>query len=110
SNVLSPAAYIERIERRMAPESFPFSPAVREKIPVTVDDEMGETMMLGLRLVGEGVSDQDFRARFGLGLADQYRRKLEELTKLQLLEWNGERARLTKPGRLLGNRVFREFV
>lgn len=108
SDVLAPAAYIERMNGPV--EAFPFSPAVREKIPVTREAEMGETMMMGLRLVGEGVADADFRARFGLGLEDQYARKLNALKAKQLIEWDGERVRLTRGGRLLGNVVFREFV
>jgi len=39
-----------------------------------------------------------------------YPRELRRLKELGLLEWEGTRARLTKAGRLLGNRVFREFV
>lgn len=108
SDVLAPAAYIERMNGPA--EAFPFSPAVREKIPVTREAEMGEMMMMGLRLVGEGVADADFRARFGLGLEDQYGKKLNTLKAKQLIEWDGERVRLTRGGRLLGNVVFREFV
>ena len=33
---------------------------------------MGETMMLGLRLVQEGVADARFRARFGAGLDETF--------------------------------------
>lgn len=109
SNVLAPAAYIERIERG-GHAAFPFSPAVAQTTPVTPDDAMGETMMLGMRLVGEGVASREFASRFGVSLAGKYRRELSRLQQLQLIEWDGERARLTRAGRLLGNRVFREFV
>jgi oxygen-independent coproporphyrinogen-3 oxidase len=109
SDVLAPAAYIERIERG-GWEPFPFSPAVREKIPVTTEDAMGETMMMGMRLVGEGVSGINFESRFGVTLNEQYGKKLRQLRELKLIEWEGERVRLTRGGRLLGNRVFREFV
>jgi oxygen-independent coproporphyrinogen-3 oxidase len=109
SDVLAPAAYIERIERGGV-EPFPFSPAVREKIPVTTEDAMGETMMMGMRLVGEGVSSINFESRFGMTLNERYGKKLRQLRELKLIEWEGERVRLTRGGRLLGNRVFREFV
>lgn len=108
SDVLAPTAYIERMAG--PGDLFPFSPAVREKIPVTREDEMSETMMMGLRLVREGVADVDFRARFGVGLEDQYAKELSVLAAKQLIEWDGERVRLTRAGRLLGNIVFREFV
>lgn len=109
SNVLSPAAYIERLSNGPA-QPFPFSPAVQEKIAVTLNDAMNETMLMGLRLTQEGVTDARFRGRFGLGLADQYSAALQQLQHKNLLEWDSARARLTKPGRLLGNIVFREFV
>ncbi len=35
---------------------------------------------------------------------------LEKLTRQGLLEWAGEKLRLTQRGRLLGNRVFVEFI
>jgi oxygen-independent coproporphyrinogen-3 oxidase len=109
SNVLAPAAYIGRVERGGNTE-FPFSPALAQAIPVTREEEMGETMMLGMRLTGEGVRDDGFRERYDTGLAEKYPRELRRLKALGLIEWDADGARLTKTGRLLGNRVFREFV
>lgn len=109
SNVLAPAAYIARLEEG-GEAQFPFSPAVAETIQVTQEAAMGETMMMGMRLTYEGVRDQAFRERFGMGLGDQYPKELKRLQDLKLIEWNAEGARLMKSGRLLGNRVFREFV
>jgi len=109
SNVLAPAAYIGRIERGGNTE-FPFSPALAQAAPVTREEEMGETMMLGMRLIGEGVRDDGFRERYDTGLAEKYPRELRRLKALGLIEWDADGARLTKTGRLLGNRVFREFV
>ena len=71
--------------------------------------EMGETMMLGLRLA-EGVDDARFRARFGLGLERAFGEELRELRELGLVEWDGRVARLTARGRLLGNQAFARFV
>jgi len=71
--------------------------------------EMGETMMLGLRLA-EGVDDARFRARFSAGLATAFEKELAQLQELGLLEWNGHVTRLTTRGRLLGNQVFVRFV
>lgn len=109
SNVLAPAAYIVRLESGEA-RNFPFSPAVVETTAITPEAAMGETMMLGMRLVDEGVRAADFQARFGVGLGEKYGRSLRHLAQLRLIEWNGAGARLTPDGRLLGNRVFREFV
>jgi len=71
--------------------------------------EIGETMMLGLRLA-EGVSDEVFETRFGTSLAEVFSEELEDLQALGLLRWDGSVARLTQRGRLLGNRVFERFI
>jgi oxygen-independent coproporphyrinogen-3 oxidase len=115
SNVLAPAAYIARVDNEngaagRASRSFPFSPATVETIPVTPETAMDETMLLGLRLVREGVGEADFQARYGQGLEARYGRRLKRLMTLGLVERDAQRVRLTHGGRLLGNRVFREFV
>ncbi len=71
--------------------------------------EMGETMMMGLRL-SEGVSRERFGLRFGVGLDDAYGPVIEDLTELGLLEWRGGGLRLTPEGQLLGNEVFQRFL
>jgi coproporphyrinogen III oxidase-like Fe-S oxidoreductase len=109
SNVLAPAVYIERMGQGGKTE-FPFSPARVEATPVTRADQMGETMMLGMRLTREGMRHDRFRERFGVELKEAYSRELRRLRALGLIEWDDDGVRLTKPGRLLGNRVFREFV
>lgn len=109
SNVLSPAAYIDRMEQG-GRRPFPFSPALSQATPVAQADAMGETMMMGLRLIQEGVSNADFQARFAITLEQRYGRELKRLCERGLIEWDGNRVRLTRSGRLLGNQVFREFV
>jgi oxygen-independent coproporphyrinogen-3 oxidase len=71
--------------------------------------EMGETMMLGLRLA-EGVRADRFEGRFRESLADVFGDELAELRDLGLLTWDGLVARLTRRGRLLGNQVFARFI
>jgi len=115
SNVLAPGAYIARIDHAKdaggnSELPFPFSPALVDSIPVAPETAMDETMMLGLRLVGEGVAEADFQARYGQGFDARYARRLKRLLALGLLERVDGRLRLTHGGRLLGNRVFREFV
>jgi oxygen-independent coproporphyrinogen-3 oxidase len=72
---------------------------------------MSEFMMTGLRLTQEGVSKNEFQARFGNSMCAEYGKALDDLLKLGLIE-NGtkDRIRLTKRARLLGNRVFMRFV
>ena len=115
SNVLAPGAYIARVDASQdtldkPARSFPFSPAMVETILVTPETAMDETMMLGLRLVGEGVGEADFHSRYGQSIDARYTRRLKRLMALRLVERVENRVRLTHGGRLLGNRVFREFV
>jgi oxygen-independent coproporphyrinogen-3 oxidase len=78
-----------------------------EEIDRTV--EMGETMMLGLRLA-EGVCAERFERRFREPLVNVFGDELNALHDLGLLAWDGSAARLTRRGRLLGNRVFARFI
>lgn len=109
STVLGPKQYVERIERGR-PAEFPFSPALAEKRRVTAAEAMDETMMLGMRLVGEGVGLAEFARRHSARLEETYPRELRRLRQRGLIEITSDRVRLTPQGRLLGNRVFAEFL
>lgn len=105
----SPRGYLQRMAQA-SPPSFPFSAALEETHPVGPDIERGETMMLGMRLTGEGVGEEDFRQRFGQRMGDRYSGELKRLSELGLIERADGRVRLTRGGRLLANRVFGEFL
>jgi len=79
--------------------------------------------MTGLRLTREGVSAVEFVNRFGVQMKDTFRKEIDNLVGVGLLEWaggnslpqgtelaGGDRLRLTRRGRLLGNQVFMRFV
>jgi len=92
---------------------FPFSSGTIVRWPIDPWTEVQETMMMGLRLVDEGVSRQTFLERFGRPLEDYFGRDIDELQHKGLLEdsgADGDRLRLTRRGRLLGNQVFVHFV
>src|SRR5207249_5040076 len=63
STILNPAEYINKVS---AGESV-----IREREIIDTQTEMGEFMMLGLRL-NEGVSRSEFARRFGEPLEDRY--------------------------------------
>lgn len=116
-NIANPRAYIDKIQQSMdqtdLPLDFPRTPASIEINFTDSDTLVGEWMMMGLRLVDEGVKNSDFEQRFGTRLQDKFPLKIERLVTLGLLEWVGpgeERLRLTQMGQLLGNQVFREFI
>jgi oxygen-independent coproporphyrinogen III oxidase len=112
ADVLGISAYIERM-RDGAPQPFPATPATASLTPIDTGTDIEETMMVGLRLLEEGVSASDFQKRYGKRLADVYPQEIDRLARLGLLEWVGDMQdilRLTGKGHLLGNRVFMEFI
>jgi oxygen-independent coproporphyrinogen-3 oxidase len=72
--------------------------------------ERREMLLLGLRLVEEGVEASAFSRRFGVSLEAAFGDDLAELEGQGLLERIAGRVRLTRKGHLLGNRVFVHFV
>jgi len=112
ANVLAPSAYIQRMKESKAAE-FPRTPASASAERVDVSREMGETMIMGLRLVEEGVSRGGFAERFGQPIEATYSPQISKLENLGLLEAapiSNDQIRLTQKGKLLGNQVFMEFV
>ncbi len=71
--------------------------------------EMGDTVILGLRLL-EGVSLADFRRRFGTDLLDVYGPAVGELREQGLLALEDGRLRLTPRALPVANRVFMRFL
>ena len=122
SNVLRIKTYIDRlatVDSQFPNLEFPLSPAAINHHRQTFQDDISEHMLTGLRLTSEGIAAAAFRQRFGCDLKDVYRKEIDELIQLGLLEWHkktseavetSEVLRLTSRGRLLGNQVFMRFV
>jgi oxygen-independent coproporphyrinogen-3 oxidase len=113
SNLLRIKTYIERLtnpDPRITNFEFPLSPATVNHHKQTPTDDMSDYMLNNLRLVEAGVSDTDFKSRFGSGLIEVYAAEVDELVRFGLLERGRDSIRLTKRGRLLGNQVFMRFV
>jgi oxygen-independent coproporphyrinogen III oxidase len=101
-NQPSPGRYIAALERE-------------ESVVTNVEElddrtAMGETMMLGLRLLQDGVSPPSFARRHGVSLFDRFGPQLSRLTSTGVLEADDCRVRLTKRGVLLANSVCAEFL
>lgn len=88
---------------------YPKSPANVASTVIDQQEQMKDTMMLGLRLLDEGVDPQAFHKRFGLALEDVFSTELLELTSLGLLEKH-KPYHLTRRGMMVGNQVFMRFV
>jgi oxygen-independent coproporphyrinogen-3 oxidase len=101
TTVLGPADYIARVNARES--------VVADLEEIGRDAEMGEFMMVGLRL-NSGVSRVEFERRFGVGIEDVYGAAIGEFEGLGLIESEGDWVRLSGRGRLLGNEVFERFI
>ncbi|MDP9366744.1 MAG: radical SAM family heme chaperone HemW [Chloroflexota bacterium] len=99
---LLPLAWVEAVERGESPVSN-----VEEIPPQTA---MGETMMLGLRLLQQGVDEGAFAARHGVELRERYGRIIEELVGFGLMERTGDGVRLTPRGLMVANDVCARFL
>jgi len=111
-NALMITDYIDLITKNSSLNHI--SPASTNLIMLTNNDEISETMMMGMRLTKEGIVKKDFSERFGIKLESIYAKEIAILLKRGLVEWivmeDQPRLRLTQAGRLLGNQVFLEFI
>ncbi|MCA9284610.1 MAG: radical SAM family heme chaperone HemW [Phycisphaerales bacterium] len=74
------------------------------------DGQVGERLMLGLRL-NEGIAAAELKMLLARGArGGQRRAAFERHTTSGLLEWNGDRLRLTPRGQLLADTVLAEVV
>lgn len=76
---------------------------------LSVESQMEEFMYLGLRKI-EGASRTDFQNYFGKNVDDVYGKILDKLEEEQLLEFSGNRIRLTHRGMDVSNCVLAEFL
>ncbi|MDR1801177.1 MAG: radical SAM family heme chaperone HemW [Lachnospiraceae bacterium] len=82
---------------------------VGETESLSLEDEMSETMFLGLRML-KGVSLDEFKYKFNTSIQEAYPEAVEKNIKNGLLEIAHARIRLTKRGLDLANVVMSDFV
>ncbi|MGI6741842.1 MAG: radical SAM family heme chaperone HemW [Brevefilum sp.] len=106
--------YIEKIEQNPLNErDFPRTPVTINAQKVDDSTQMKDFMLLGLRLIQDGVSNARFADCFGRSMHSVFVNEINLLESQGLVAWQGrskDRLRLTKRGILLANRVFMEFV
>lgn len=101
-NHLLPRTYIDAIERG--------EDGVANRELLTPEMEEGETMMIGLRLLKEGISPDRFAARHGHSLDEAFPEQLAMLTGVGLIERLPDRIRLTRRGMMIANDVAERFI
>lgn len=109
ATVLSPAQYIERLRNSSSLRAFPRTAATATSKAASPDSLIGETMMMGLRLI-EGINKSEFQEQFKATIESLFGEVIAELTKAGLLEETQTHLRLTRRGLLLGNQVFMRFI
>jgi len=113
ANTPSIEDYIQNMSDLKSNGEVTFTAAV-ETIKLEPYTVQQETMMLGMRLTREGVSDIEFRNRFGEAILDVFSKEVKRIIARKLAEWrnfpDGPHLVLTRGGALLGNQVFQEFV
>lgn len=106
------AAYVELI--RAAGENWSVLKTMCTEEVVDQYEQMQDEMMLGLRLLEDGVSEKQFVKKYGISPDDVFSRELDALTRSGLVEQAPSETdkiwRLTRRGLMLGNQVFMQFV
>jgi oxygen-independent coproporphyrinogen-3 oxidase len=102
--------YIDLAMQQTAPRPFPLTETIEHYEAIDLSGQMAEHMMMGLRLVKEGVSLDRFQQRFGVSLVERYGEEIDWLTRYGLLRREGDSLLLTERARLLSNHVFVQFL
>lgn len=99
-------AYIRKVTA--SGERFP---AAAEIIFQNRHIEMQDVMMLGLRMLHEGITEERFRDRFGKEMRNVFHRELCHLEQKNLVHWSDDgRLLLNRDKVMVANQAFIEFV
>lgn len=101
SNVVDIRQYNECLRQKKSP--------VAERHPISLEEEMSETMFLGLRMM-EGIDRNQFLRRFQADPMVKYKNQILKFTKQGLLVMNEDKLCLTKKGIDVSNRIFASFL
>ncbi|MEL6307342.1 MAG: radical SAM family heme chaperone HemW [Chloroflexota bacterium] len=89
---------------------FPRTPAVSKAIEVEREEDMKETILMGMRLTREGINREAFKSRFGKDVVALKKDAIDKHVDYGLLEVTPGCIRLTSAGRLLSNAVIRDLI
>lgn len=86
-------------------------PSAAEILPQDRRTEMQDVMMLGLRMLHEGITEARFRERFGEEMRTVFRRELRHLERKELVQWGSDGRLVLAPDKVMvANQAFIEFV
>ena len=76
---------------------------------LSIKDEIEESIFLGLRM-NEGIQISDFKEKYNFDFEKEYKNEIEKLSKMELIEIDNNRMKLTQKGREISNSIFVEFI
>ncbi|MEM6527750.1 MAG: radical SAM family heme chaperone HemW [Chloroflexota bacterium] len=109
-NLRSPHKYIKLLQEDRGKWEFPRTPVVEESVHVPHEEEISETIMMGMRLLQEGLSLQTFEDRFGVSLLEIRGDVIEQYEQQGGLQLTADRLLFTDRGRLISNRILRDLI
>lgn len=72
--------------------------------------EASDTIMLGLRLLLEGLDTREINRRYGINLLDRFASDIETLTNANLMRLNGDRLYLSETAVPVANEIWARFI
>lgn len=76
---------------------------------LSIKDKIEESIFLGLRM-NEGIKFKDFQEKFNFDFEKEYKNEINRLEKMELVDIDKYRMKLTQKGREISNSVFVEFI
>lgn len=84
--------------------------SLSEDYELSIDDKMSEFVILGLRLIKEGVSISRFKSLFDRDIYDVYGDTIRKFEKMNMLRVCADKIRLTDKACYVSNAILCEFV
>lgn len=112
-NISNPFKYIKNLKDQSVISDFPTTPATIESTLINQRREMEDTMILGLRLLHEGVSIDRFLKRFGLDFREVFGAEIANHINTGMLTWGGidnKNLVLSEKAYFVANKVFVDFL
>jgi oxygen-independent coproporphyrinogen-3 oxidase len=108
-NVMRPEVYMKRMT---SPKQYlyPLTPVTQQHEVISQPDQRFERVMLGLRLLQEGLSKAEYQAYFGESIHQRYGLVIDQLKQQGLLLEQADRFLLPRHTWLTANRVLHEFI
>lgn len=105
-------AYISSVAEKKQTNSgrFPITSATDEFNDLTPMEQLQDHLMVGLRLLKEGISKRELEARYQIDLDQTFGEVMNKLKRNDLLIQKQDRYYLTEKAYFIGNQVFMEFM